>query len=69
MNEFLKKVIGKFFLYTLLCLVVFGVFTLLACFIAGNFNVFQWDLIGRIFICLFSFPISVSIILCKENII
>ena len=67
----MKKVnlnrISKYFLYTLLCVCVFAVVLLLASFVAGNTNVFEWDGFNRFFIVLFTLALSAGVIGYKEN--
>ena len=42
-----SKKVSKYFLYMLLCVCVFVVMIALACFIAGNTNVFEWEEASR----------------------
>ena len=58
--------LNKYFLYTLLCVCVFAVVLLLACFIAGNTDVFKWDSFNRFFIVLFTTALSTGVIGYKE---
>jgi hypothetical protein len=67
MNEFFKSVVGKCFLYTLLCICIFASLILLGCFVAGNTNVFEWQEIGRCLIAIIGIVLCVSIILAKEQ--
>jgi hypothetical protein len=56
----------KYFLYTLLCVCVFAIILILASFIAGNTNVFEWDSFNRFFIVLFTLALSAGVIGYKE---
>tara|TARA_R110002049_G_C8875705_1_gene539527 strand:+ start:415 stop:621 length:207 start_codon:yes stop_codon:yes gene_type:complete len=58
--------LNKYFLYTLLCVCVFAVVLLLASFIAGNTDVFEWDSFNRFFIVLFTLALSAGVIGYKE---
>ena len=58
--------LNKYFLYTLLCICVFTVIMLSACFIAGNTDVFKWDSSDRFLIILFTLVFSTGIIWYKE---
>ena len=60
--------LNKYFLYTLLCVCIFAVVLLLASFIAGNTDVFEWESIIRFFIVLFTIALSAGIIGYKEMI-
>ena len=66
MNEFFKSIIGKCFLYTLLCIFVFASLTLLGCFIVGNTNVFEWHEIGRFVLVVISIAITMLVIYINE---
>ena len=65
MNRFFKTVIGKCFLYTLLCIFIFASLILLGCFVAGNTNIFEWNEIGRFMIVVIS--IGVTFLLFSLN--
>ena len=65
MNRFFKTVIGKCFLYTLLCIFIFASLILLGCFVAGNTNIFEWNEIGRFMIVVIS--IGVTFLLFSIN--
>ena len=67
MNRFFKTVIGKCFLYTLLCICIFAALILLGCFIAGNTNVFEWQEIGRFSIAMIGTVLCVSVIVVNEQ--
>ena len=41
-NDFFKTALGRFVLYTLLCVCIFVALTLLMCFIVGNTDIFEW---------------------------
>mgnify|MGYP003640370105 CR=1 len=58
MKKFFKTVIGKCFLYTLLCICIFATLILLGCFVAGNTNVFEWHELGRFMITVISIGIT-----------
>lgn len=58
--------LNKYFLYTLLCVCVFSVVLLLASFIAGNTDIFEWDSFNRFFIVLFTLALSAGVIGYKE---
>lgn len=55
MNEFFKSIIGKCFLYTLLCVCIFGAILIVSMFIIGNTNIFEWETPWRFAVILFTF--------------
>ena len=58
--------LNKYFLYALMCVCIFAMVLLLACFIAGNTNIFGWESFYRFFIVLFTLFLSASVIGYKE---
>ena len=66
MNEFFKSTLGKCFLYTLLCICVFSVNTLIGMFIAGNTNLFEWHEIGRFVLVVISIAITMLVVYINE---
>jgi len=64
LNKF--KATRKYFLYTLLCICIFAVITLLGCFVAGNTNVFEWQASGRMGVVITSTVLCFYVVLAKE---
>ena len=58
--------LNKYFLYALMCVCIFAMVLLLACFIAGNTNIFGWESFYRFLIVLFALSLSASVIKYKE---
>ena len=62
MNEFFKSVIGKCFLYTLLCVCIFAVMTMIGMFVIGNTKIFEWETPWRFAVVLFTLFASAIVI-------
>ena len=58
MNEFFKSIIGKCFLYMVLCICVFTLITLTSMFVLNNFDILKWDRFFRLVIVFFSLVIT-----------
>ena len=66
MNEFFKSIIGKCFLYMVLCICVFTLITFTSMFVLNNFDVLNWDRFFRIVIVFFSLVITWIVSLGNE---
>ena len=58
MNEFFKTIIGKCFLYMLLCICIFASITFASMFVLNNFDVLKWDIFWRLVIVWVSLVIT-----------
>lgn len=65
-NKILVEIMKKILEYSLITLFIFLTSTLIACFIQGNTNVFEWETMVRLLLIFWTIVISALLIAIKE---